>query len=108
MKRPGSIGEPGAGRESRRTRPGLDAAGWATGLLRGRVVRECKDCKAGGRVGPVLNAPYPGPRCLKHHRIKKREDSERNAAKRRAERYGVSPELWQAILELQELPVCLV
>jgi Recombination endonuclease VII len=63
--------------------------------------RECKDCRAEGRTGPVLNAPYPGPRCHRHHLKRRTVTRERAAQQRREKTYGLSPERWEAILEVQ-------
>src|SRR5215207_6629838 len=63
--------------------------------------QECKDCRAEGRAGKKLAAPYPGPRCYRHYqarrkglRAKKNEQSQRD-------RYGIEPEDYEALLAAQ-------
>jgi Recombination endonuclease VII len=69
--------------------------------LSGQSWRKCKDCKTEGRTGKPLDARYPGPRCLKHHRVFRKAQSERAAAKRRASAYGITPEQYEALLAVQ-------
>ena len=63
--------------------------------------KPCKDCTAEGRQGPVLNAPYPGPRCYRHHKSRQRTEAAQRAANRRQIVYSLTPERYDAILEAQ-------
>ena len=66
-------------------------------------LRICKDCVAESALNQAARrpAPHPGPRCVTHHRIKKKADSERAAEKRWAQHYGLTPQQYKAILVLQ-------
>ncbi len=64
-------------------------------------VRICADCRAEGRSGQPLNAPYPGPRCYFHHKARQRLQKERTAARNRQVRFGITPEDYDALLALQ-------
>jgi hypothetical protein len=60
-------------------------------------VRRCIDCPEKGR----RPAPFPGPRCATHDRIKRKAAQKRQAARRALRSYGVSPEDYGALLEAQ-------
>jgi hypothetical protein len=66
------------------------------------VVRRtrCVDCHAEGSMSKVA-APHPGPRCLKHHRLRKKEISKAAHAKRTEESFGITGEEYWAIYEWQ-------
>lgn len=61
----------------------------------------CKDCVAEG-ITTSRPAPHPGPRCVTHHRARKRIVSERNAARRVENTYGISWDERQAIIAYQD------
>lgn len=63
-------------------------------------VRQCKDCLTQG-VTTRRVAKYPGPRCTTHHRAKRNADRLRAAGQRVEKTFGISPELYEAILEAQ-------
>ena len=63
--------------------------------------QRCKDCKREGRTAKPLNAPYQGPRWHTHwNQWRKRQRTAVSEA-RRASRYQMSPERFQAILDAQ-------
>jgi hypothetical protein len=71
------------------------------------AVKICKDCveqfsDVDGVMTKTRPAPYPGPRCATHHRAKKKATGERNAEKRWAANYGITPEQYKAILAAQD------
>lgn len=59
----------------------------------------CKDCRAEG-VTTVRPAPHPGPRCVTHHRARRkvRAEGRRPAALRR---FGITPEEYGKLYEAQ-------
>ena len=62
--------------------------------------RECKTCLEEG-ITTNRPAPYPGPRCYSHHRVRKRATSEGAWAKRIEETYGITAEEYYEIYEAQ-------
>lgn len=60
----------------------------------------CKDCRSEG-VQTRRPAPYVGPRCATHHRVRKRAASEGAWEKRILETYGVTAEEYYEIHEAQ-------
>lgn len=56
----------------------------------------CKDCAAEGR--PLTRkAPFPGPRCASHNRLRRRESRESAHGRRLVEVYGITPEDYEAM-----------
>jgi hypothetical protein len=66
------------------------------------VVRRtrCIDCRAEGSMSKVA-APRPGPRCLKHHRLRKKEISKAAHAKRIEQEFEMPSKIYWAIYEWQ-------
>jgi hypothetical protein len=72
-------------------------------------VKRCKDCEsewvAAGRVPPRAGkpraCPYPGPRCKSHHYLRRRALRLAAAQKRVQQRYGLTPEQYDALYESQ-------
>lgn len=62
----------------------------------------CKDCRAEGRTGKPLAAPYPGPRCYRHHQAEKRRIRQAAAANRRQAAYGLTDTAYKVLLETQD------
>lgn len=65
-------------------------------------VRICKDCRAEGRTGPNLNAPYAGPRCYRHHKAHHRKGLEAASESRRVKTYGLAPGDYERLLKAQD------
>jgi hypothetical protein len=57
----------------------------------------CKDCRHEGRTGPPLNAPFPGPRCFRHHHARRKLVRARNSDRR----YSLEDGQYDKILEAQ-------
>lgn len=66
--------------------------------------KACKDCEP----GTARPAPFPGPRCATHNREFKRAQKNRNHGKYVERTYGISPAVWQKLLEYQNgiCPIC--
>ena len=64
-------------------------------------MKECKDCKAENRTGTPLNAPFPGPRCFRHHKARQQELRDAAAAERRRKTYGLGEGDYERILAVQ-------
>lgn len=62
--------------------------------------RRCKDCIAEG-VTTNRSAPHPGPRCVTHHRAKRKADRLRAHARRTEATYGISGEEYWELYEAQ-------
>lgn len=62
---------------------------------------KCKDCRAAGRTGPVLDAPFPGPRCYTCNRAFKKAQRSRNHDKHVQRTYGLAPGQYDQLCEFQ-------
>lgn len=62
--------------------------------------KPCKDCVAEG-VTSDRPAPWPGPRCMTHHRVVTRARKAAAHANRLAKVYGITRETYEALLALQ-------
>jgi Recombination endonuclease VII len=63
--------------------------------------RTCKDCLREGRVGPALNAPFPGPRCYRHHHRRMAVVKARELDMRMVRQYGLGIGQYSQILSAQ-------
>lgn len=61
----------------------------------------CKDCATEGRTGKPRPAPHPGPRCVTHHRARRKAVSARSHALRTEKVYGITEEQYWALYEAQ-------
>jgi hypothetical protein len=61
----------------------------------------CKDCLAEGRIGKPLNAPFPGPRCYRHHHAWRGAQKQRAREARILARFGMTPEEYDRLKEFQ-------
>ena len=68
----------------------------------------CKDCwiefwtgDGTGLFPPKRDAPFPGPRCYTHDRVKRREDKRKSAERRDESVYGLLPGGHEQLMAIQ-------
>src|SRR5215207_10199001 len=66
------------------------------------MIKTCKDCTNEGRTGPPLKAPFPGPRCYRHHHARRKITRKRSSEKNQEARYGITPEDYEAMMVAQD------
>lgn len=65
-----------------------------------RQRKQCVDCVREG-IATKRKTPHPGPRCVSHHRAKRRQRRDYNHGEHIMEKYGLTPEQYISILEYQ-------
>lgn len=61
----------------------------------------CKDCRAEGLTTAPRPAPHPGPRCVTHHRAKRKRDKERAHGLRVEAGFNISKERYDQLKAFQ-------
>lgn len=75
-------------------------AGCGAVVMSERPARPCKDCRAEG-LPLTRPAPHPGPRCVTHHRARKRSVAAAAHAAGVAARFALPPGLYAALCAVQ-------
>lgn len=65
-------------------------------------VKPCKDCTAEGHTGKPRETPHPGPRCVTHHRAKRKADKERRHAKYVGRTYNLGDGEYARLVDFQD------